>query len=198
MQKGRVHDVTHCYNLGKKCFPPYVISAVSRLRHVGPAVVPQIETCGKRVCKLFNLFLVLLALKKTDVSVDSCIFAPLIKLVRSRWLDIRQIVVSFAFFFSSYIFIDQDEVCFVLPHQSWCCCIVSHSSCNIHIRFSFLLYSYRQYSLAISNLSFMPCVSLIPAFLKNSFSIHEHTKCPHIFVSSMYVVEEWQTWFSSR
>jgi len=62
-------------------------------------VVPQFETCGERVCKLFNLFLVLLALKKTDVSVDSCIFASLIKLVRSIWLDIGQIVVGFVFLF---------------------------------------------------------------------------------------------------
>ena len=54
MHKGRVHDVTHCYNLGEKCVPPCVISAVSRLRHVGPAVVPQFETCGEKVCKLFN------------------------------------------------------------------------------------------------------------------------------------------------
>ena len=23
MHMGRVHDVTHCYNLGKKCVPPY-------------------------------------------------------------------------------------------------------------------------------------------------------------------------------
>ena len=23
MHKGRVYDVTHCYNLGKKCVPPY-------------------------------------------------------------------------------------------------------------------------------------------------------------------------------
>ena len=23
MYNGRVHDVTHCYNLGKKCLPPY-------------------------------------------------------------------------------------------------------------------------------------------------------------------------------
>ena len=23
MHKGRVHDVTHCYNQGKKCLPPY-------------------------------------------------------------------------------------------------------------------------------------------------------------------------------
>ena len=23
MYKGRVHDVTYCYNLGKKCVPPY-------------------------------------------------------------------------------------------------------------------------------------------------------------------------------
>ena len=27
MHKSRVHDVTHCYNLGKKCVPPYLISA---------------------------------------------------------------------------------------------------------------------------------------------------------------------------
>ena len=60
-------------------------------------MVPQFETCGKRVCKLFNLFLVLLALKKTDVSVDSCIFAPLVKLVRSIWLDIGQILFCFLF-----------------------------------------------------------------------------------------------------
>ena len=23
MHMGRVHDVTHCYNLGEKCVPPY-------------------------------------------------------------------------------------------------------------------------------------------------------------------------------
>ena len=27
MHKGRVYDVTHCYNLRKICIPPYVISA---------------------------------------------------------------------------------------------------------------------------------------------------------------------------
>ena len=27
MHKGQVYDVTHCYNLGKKCVPPYVIGA---------------------------------------------------------------------------------------------------------------------------------------------------------------------------
>ena len=30
IHKGRVHDVTHCYNLGKKCVPPsnYVPSSI--------------------------------------------------------------------------------------------------------------------------------------------------------------------------
>ena len=30
MHNGRVHDVTHCYNLGKKCVPPsnYVPSSI--------------------------------------------------------------------------------------------------------------------------------------------------------------------------
>ena len=27
MHMGRVHDVTHCYNLGEKCVPPYSLSA---------------------------------------------------------------------------------------------------------------------------------------------------------------------------
>ena len=26
LHKGRIHDVTHCYNLGKKWVPPYVMS----------------------------------------------------------------------------------------------------------------------------------------------------------------------------
>ena len=111
IHNGRVHDVTHCYNLGEKCVPPCVISAVSRLRHEGPAVLPPFGTCGKRVCKLFNLFLVLLALKKTDVSVDSCIFAPLVKLVRSIWLDIGQILFCF-FFLPAFLLIKTKCVLF--------------------------------------------------------------------------------------
>ena len=56
--------------------------------------------------KLSDPFLVLLALKKTDVSADSCIFVSLIKLVRSFGL----ILVKLLFFPAR--FIDQDELFF--------------------------------------------------------------------------------------
>ena len=56
--------------------------------------------------KLSDPFPVLLALKKTDVSADSCIFVSLIKLFRSFGL----ILVKLLFF--PACFIDQDEVWF--------------------------------------------------------------------------------------
>ena len=66
--------------------------------------------------KLSDPFPVLLALKKTDVSADSCIFVSLIKLFRSFGL----ILVKLLFF--PACFIDQDEVrCFATPELMFKC-----------------------------------------------------------------------------
>ena len=181
MHKGRVRDVTHCYNLGEKCVPPCVTSAVSRLRHVGAAVVPQFETCGEKVCKLFNNYIA-----SSTEDRRFCWFMYICVTyqaysVKMAWYRPNCCWFVVFFFFLNFYWSRRSVV--FLPRQSWCCYIVSHSSCNIHMQVSFLLYSYRRYSLAISNFSFTPCVSLIPAcFGKQFLHLWAHEESPYICV----------------